>query len=125
MDRYPLTKPNDLFATLAGGKQFSKINLTSAYQQLWLEDESRELTTINAQGGLYKVTRLPFGVASTPTLFQKVMDTILQGLPKVICYIDDILVQEAQMQNIYRILKQFQRGSRHMVYMLKRTSTTY
>eukprot|EP00731_Ephydatia_muelleri_P017067 Em0010g165a len=37
-------------------------------------------------------TRLPFGVASAPALFQKTMDVILQGMKHVMCYIDDILV---------------------------------
>ena len=37
-------------------------------------------------------THLPFGVASAPALFQRTMDNILQGVPGVVCYIDDILV---------------------------------
>lgn len=36
--------------------------------------------------------RLPFGVASAPAIFQKTMDTVLQGIPGVVCYINDILV---------------------------------
>ena len=35
---------------------------------------------------------MPFGIASAPAVFQKIMDTILQGIPRTICYIDDILV---------------------------------
>ena len=38
--QYPLPKPDDLFATLAGGKKFSKIDLTSAYQQISLDEKS-------------------------------------------------------------------------------------
>ena len=34
MEQYPLPKPDDIFATLAGGKVFSKIDLTHAYQQI-------------------------------------------------------------------------------------------
>ena len=92
IDKYPLPKPEDLFATLSGGKKFSKIDLTSAYQQLRLTDDSQNLVTINTHKGLFKYTRLPFGVASAPAIFQQVMDTVLQGIPKVICYIDDVLV---------------------------------
>ena len=47
VDRYPLPKPNDLFATLAGGQKFSNIDLSQAYQQLALEEESCELVVIN------------------------------------------------------------------------------
>ena len=88
IDQYPLPKPEDLFASLARGTKFSKIDLTSAYQRLCLDEESQGLTTVNTHKGLYKYTRLPFGVASAPAMFQQVMDTVLQGLPNVICYLE-------------------------------------
>ena len=34
-------------------------------------------------------------MASAPALFQKLMDTVLQGIPGVICYINDILLSSA------------------------------
>ena len=37
-DKYPLHKPDDLFATLAGGKRFTKIDLTNAYQQMIVDE---------------------------------------------------------------------------------------
>ena len=92
VDQYPLPRPSDLFASLAGGKSFSTLDLTQAYQQLLLDDSSKKYTTINTHKGLYQYTRLPFGIASAPAIFQKTMDTILQGLPHVCCYLDDILV---------------------------------
>ena len=45
VDKYPLPKPDDLFATLAGGKKFSTLDLSRAYQQLLLDDESAEYVT--------------------------------------------------------------------------------
>ena len=32
VDQYPLPKPEDLFAMLAGGQKFSKLDLSQAYQ---------------------------------------------------------------------------------------------
>ena len=54
-------------------------------------------------------TRLPFGVASAPAIFQRTMDATLQGLPMVYVYLDDILVstrifgQSAQSINPSRV----------------------
>ena len=65
--------------------------------------------TVNTHQGLYQYTRLPFGVASAPAIFQRLMDRILQGIPRVICYIDDILVTGASeadhLHNLGEVLK--------------------
>ena len=95
IDQYPLPKPEDLFATLAGGKKITTLDLSHAYNQLELDEGSRKYVTINTHRGLYRYRRLPFGVASAPAIFQKTMDTILQGMSKVTCYLDDILITGA------------------------------
>jgi len=113
VDKYPLPKPDDLFATLVGGQSFTKLDLRQAYQQMELEDEAKELVTINTHQGLYQFNRLPFGVASAPALFQRTRDTILRGIPHVICYIDDILVtgttKEEDLANLEEVLKRLQK----------------
>ena len=38
LDRYPIPKIEDLFANLAGGKRFSKLDMSQAYQQIPLEE---------------------------------------------------------------------------------------
>ena len=92
IDVYPLPNVDEMFAVMAGGEKFTKLDLTNAYQQMELDNFSRDLVTINTHQGLYRYTRLPFGAASAPAIFQRTMDTILQGLDKVVCYIDDILL---------------------------------
>ena len=72
--------------------------------------------TVNTHHGLYQYTRLPFGIASAPAMFQKTMDTILQGIPNVICYIDDILVTGANEEDHLRNLAEvFDRLEKHGV----------
>ena len=82
VDQYPLPKPEDLFASLAGRTKFSKIDQTQAYLQLQLEVESREFVTVNTHIGLYRYTRLPFGITSAPAIFQSTMDAICDCLSK-------------------------------------------
>ena len=43
VDQHPLPKPTELFACLTGGKKFTKLDLSSAYQQLLLDEESSKL----------------------------------------------------------------------------------
>ena len=58
---------------------------------------------------MYQFTRVPFGIAPAPAVFQKMMDTILQGMTKVICYIDDVLVtgsnDQEHLANLAEVLK--------------------
>jgi hypothetical protein len=92
---YPLPRVDDLFATLAGGKLFTKLDMSNAYQQLLLDEDSKQYVTINTHKGLFKYNRLVFGVASSPAIFQRTMDTLLQGIPHVAVYLDDILITGA------------------------------
>lgn len=44
--------------------------------------------------GLFCFNRLPFGIASAPAIFQRRIESILQGLPGVQAYLDDVLIAE-------------------------------
>ena len=94
VDTYPLPLLQDIFASLANGKSFTKLDLAHAYQQLPLDDDSRPYTTINTHKGLFRYTRLPFGVAAAPApaIFQRTMESLLGDLSHVCIYLDDILV---------------------------------
>ena len=112
LNRYPIPKIEDLFATLKNGKVFSKIDLSQAYQQLPLGEESQKLCVINTHKGLYRYTRLPFGIASAPGIFQKTMERLLHGIAGVVVYIDDILIsnptEEEHLQSVEEVLKRLQ-----------------
>ena len=91
-DIYPLPTAEDLFASLAGGKVFSKLDLTNTYQQLAVSEESREILTINTHKGLFTYNRLPFGISSAPAVFQRTLEELFRGQQGVAIYLDDILV---------------------------------
>ena len=109
VNHYPLPTPEDLFATLAGGKKFSKLDLSHTYQQVLLEEKSQEFVTVTTHKGLYRYNRLPFGIASAPAVFQQLMEKVLQGIPGIVCFIDDVLVtgrnDEEHLRNLEEVLK--------------------
>lgn len=92
LDRYPIPKIEDLFAKLAGGKKFSQLDMSQAYQQLLLDDQSKNYVVINTHRGLFRYNRLPYGISSAPGIFQRTIETLLQGIPNVVVYLDDILI---------------------------------
>ena len=81
VNQYPLPVPEELFATLEGGVLFTKLDLSQAYNQLELDEESTKLCTVNTPIGLFQHTRMPFGTASAPAIFQRVMDDLFRDLP--------------------------------------------
>ena len=108
-DNYPLPKIDDLFASLAGGKTFSKLDLANAYQQIPLDEQSKKIVAINTHKGLFQYNRLPFGVSAAPSIFQRTMETLLQGLPGVCIYLDDILItgktDQEHLNNLSAVLQ--------------------
>ena len=107
LDKHPIPRIDDLFASLAG-ERFTKLDLSHAYQQIQLDPDSRKYVTINTHRGLFTYNRLPFGVASAPSIFQRVMESVLQGIDGVCVYIDDILVtgrtEEEHLDHLQEVL---------------------
>ena len=67
VEEYPLPTPEELFSTLVGGEVFSKLDLSQAYLQLPVDEDSKAYLAINTHKGLYFYNWLPFGV---PLLLQ-------------------------------------------------------
>ena len=117
---HPLPTPEDLFSTLSGGSVFTKLDLSSAYQQLQLSEDSKQYVTINTHKGLFQYQRLPFGVSTAPLIFQSVMDQILKGIDGVVCYLDDILISSKDLSSHLVTLKAvFERLKEHNVLIQK------
>ena len=101
IDSYPLPKIDDLLASLGHGKSFFKLDLVHAHQQIPLEETSKQYVVVNTHRVLYRYNRLPYGVSSAPSIFQRTMEGILRGIPGVCVYIDDILVTgEIEQQHL-------------------------
>ena len=70
LDSYPIPKVEDLFAVLEKGKAYTKLDLTSVYQQLPLDNESKNYVVINTHKVLFRYTCLPYGIGFGTGHFQ-------------------------------------------------------
>ena len=105
LDRYPIPRIEDLFAKLSGGRIFSKLDMSQAYLQLPLDEKSKSYVVINTHRGLFRYNRLPYGISSAPGIFQRTMENLLQGIPHVGVYLDDILISRETAQEHLRALE--------------------
>lgn len=83
---FPLPRIEYLFTQLQGGQKFSKIDLSEAYQQIVLSEQSRKLVTISTHKGLFSYTRLPYGITTAPAIFQNIMEQMFT-MPGVVCFL--------------------------------------
>lgn len=60
--------------------------------QVEISEDSREITTFITKKGLYRYTRLMFGIVCAPEIFQQIMETILSGCKNCLNYMDDIVI---------------------------------
>lgn len=108
LDPYPIPRIEDIYSQLSGGERYTKVDLRNAYLQVPLDEESQKYVTINTTRGLYTYNRMPFGIKSGSAIFQRIMDTMFQGMRHVSVYQDDIIITGSTMQehisNIDKVL---------------------
>uniref|UniRef100_A0A3B3RYT1 Gypsy retrotransposon integrase-like protein 1 n=1 Tax=Paramormyrops kingsleyae TaxID=1676925 RepID=A0A3B3RYT1_9TELE len=112
VDSYPLPHMEVMMTLLQGADTFSTIDLESAYHQVPLHEDSRDLTAFITHKGLFRFKRVPYGLASAPAAFQKMIAIILDGLQNVANYLDDIIVwgrtvqeHDLALQNVLQRLR--------------------
>ena len=91
-DRYPLPHLRTAFELLHGSNIFSTVDLKSAFHHVPIAHEDVHKTTIRTPVGAYAFTRTPFGLSTSAQVFQRLIDTVIRGLPFVYAYVDDILI---------------------------------
>ena len=109
LDGYPIPKLDNLYTKLVGGQTFTKLDLSHAYEQMLVDENSKELLTINTHKGPYRYNGLPYGVASAPGIFQRTVEVLLQGIPSTGVLLDNILITgpstEELLDNIEKVLR--------------------
>ena len=89
-DRFQLPRIPDVLATFAGGKLFGEFDLSEAYFQFRLAEESQQYTAFTWNGQQYVFVGCPFGIKHIPSLFQRYIVNLFKDMPFVFPYIDNL-----------------------------------
>ena len=92
-DAYPMPKIEDLIDGLGKAKFITTLDLSRGYWQVPMVEGARHLTAFTTPFGLHQFWVMPFGLKGAPATFQRLMDTVLQGLQGFsAAYIDDLAI---------------------------------
>lgn len=93
-DVYPLPRMYEYLDLLGEAKYFSTLDANTGFWKIEVHPEDRDNTTFSCHAGMYRFTRMPFGLINAPATFQRAMDIILSEVrwESLIVYLDDIII---------------------------------
>ena len=91
-ERHPQPTIEDLLNDLNGARYFSKLDLTAAYHQLQLNEQSRYITTFTTHKGLFQYKRLNFGTSNASEIFQSTIQSVFNGISGCRNISDDLII---------------------------------
>ena len=116
-DPHPSPRVEDISAKLEGAKVFAKLDVKKAFWQIDLHPDSKYLTFFITTKGTYHYNRVPFGMASSSDIFQKVMEEIFQNIEGLVIECDDMIMFAENDDKLIETIEQvFERcRERHVV----------
>ena len=91
LDLYPIPNVEVAIHALACMNIFTKIDLKMAYHQIPIDNNFKEVTTINMPIALLKWRRMPYGIKTATAIFQRAIEQVLgEVIKNMVCYQDDI-----------------------------------
>lgn len=106
LDDVPIDLPavDDILRFCNGAHYLSQIDLSDAFTQLRLHQDSQRLVRVMIGGAVYEMKRAVFGIKTIPAWFQRIMSTMLAGIPHVMVYIDNIIIASKTAASHFKIL---------------------
>lgn len=96
----------ETLSQLFKAKWFTKFDIIAAFNEIWIKENSIEMTAFLTRYGLYEYVVMPFGLANAPATFQQYINNVLHEYLDRFCtaYLDDILVySETEEEHITHV----------------------
>ncbi|GFW04283.1 retrovirus-related Pol polyprotein from transposon 297 [Trichonephila clavipes] len=114
-DHYPLPLIEDILDKLQDTRVFSTIDLRNGFFHVPVYKQSRPYTSFVTQNGQFQFLKMPFGLSTCPSTFQRFINTVFRDLVVqgiVLPYMDDIVIlAKNESEAIERLKKVLQVSS--------------
>jgi hypothetical protein len=105
-DPYPMPRIDDIFDSLSGCKIISTLDAKRGYNQIEIEEQSKQYTGFTTSEGHYCCNRVPFGGKGGPATFNRAMRMIFKALTFVLIFLDDIIIKSNNIEEHFDHLRQ-------------------
>lgn len=105
IDEHPIPKIEHLFHKMKKAKLFCHLDITDAYMHWPIDEEFSHAVTLNTPThGLIRPTHAVYGAANIPAIWQRRMETTLQGISNSLNFFDDLLIFADNFDNLMETL---------------------
>jgi hypothetical protein len=117
----------EILDELAGSKWFTKLDMTSGYHQVRMQQQDEYKIAFKTHQGHYHYKAMPFGLTNAPATFQCLMYHILQPFLRtfVLVFLDDILIYSPTLEDHCDHLQQVLEQLRQNKIYLKESKCSF
>ncbi|GFX53705.1 transposon Tf2-9 polyprotein [Trichonephila clavipes] len=94
-DRFPLPLIEDVLDKLQGAKVYTTLDLKNGFFHVDVIENCKHLTSFVVPDGQFEFNKVPFGLSTSPSVFQRYVYSIFRELMRkgvVIIYMDDLII---------------------------------
>ncbi|UYV77168.1 K02A2.6-like [Cordylochernes scorpioides] len=108
-DVHPLPLIETILDKLSKAKYYSSVDIASAYWQVEIEPNSRNLLAFVTLDSQYEFCRLPYGFKNSPQIYHRAINQVMQKykLNFVTHYFDDFIIFSDTLEDHLQHLQQF------------------
>ena len=89
---YTQSTTEEILSKMSTGKKFTKLDASSAYWQICLDEDSSRLLTFNTPFGRYRYLRMAYGISSASDVCQMYIARMIEGIQGSMNSQDDIII---------------------------------
>lgn len=99
-DAYPMPRPDQMIDELAGTQRFTALDARSTYWTTEVEEKDRPKTAFSDGFRLFQFKRMPFGLATAPSTFQRAINSVLSPIlgKHALAYLDDVVIYSSSFE---------------------------